>query len=90
MVRALVLPEGEVCTMSSGFGVMVNQKGESLENGTPVDAYIVRKAKDGKKDYSELYDIDRLSSLMEEWEEFKTPAGLFPHQMQDQAPYRFK
>ncbi|MCR4740319.1 MAG: hypothetical protein K5886_08690 [Lachnospiraceae bacterium] len=75
MISALVLSDGEIFTISTGFGGMIDQNRESVESGIPVDMELVHKDDNGEKDYSKLYDIDGLSGLMEEWEEFALPAA---------------
>ena len=69
MVRSLALPEGPVFMISSPFAVMVNWDGDMIENGIPVDSYLVTESEDGSLDYTGLFDIDKLSGLMSEYYE---------------------
>ncbi|MCR5733381.1 MAG: S41 family peptidase [Lachnospiraceae bacterium] len=74
MVIPLILPEGEVCQISAGFAIMVNEAGEDVEDGIPVDADLVYYSEEGEKDYSDLYDLDVLSDVMKELYESKAAA----------------
>ena len=57
-------PEGLTYQISSGLSRLTDAGGHSIEDGIPVDAKLVKRGKNGKKDYSDFYDLDALSRAM--------------------------
>lgn len=64
MVCRFVTPEGLSCVMTDGFAEMTNAAGEQIENGTTPDVELVKTNADGTKDYSDFYDIAKLSEVV--------------------------
>ena len=50
--------------MTDGFAEMTDAQGNNIENGTTPDVELVKTNADGTKDYSDLYDIAKLSEAV--------------------------
>lgn len=64
MVARLITPEGMFLTVTDAFAEMTDAEGNQIENGVPVDVELVKVAEDGTKDYSDCYDIAKLSEVV--------------------------
>ena len=64
MVSRFVTPEGLCLVMTDGFAEMTDAQGNNIENGTTPDVELVKTNADGTKDYSDLYDIAKLSEAV--------------------------
>ena len=64
MVSRFVTPEGLCLVMTDGFAEMVDARGNNIENGTTPDAELVKTTAEGAKDYSDFYDIAKLSEIV--------------------------
>ena len=75
LVAAVYLPEGLIGQISSATQQLLDDSGKNVEGGTPVDVYLVKIDEDGKRDYSDFYDMDRLDEVMGELYDGETMAG---------------
>ena len=57
--------DGWLYTISNNIH-LVNQEGEDLDSGVPVEEKLVTESEDGSRDYSEFYDLDRIRDCMNE------------------------
>ena len=64
-VQKQVSGEGADYPMSSWMGRMVNNAGEEIDGGVPVDVDLLKR--DGSKGYASFYDIDTLRQVMDEF-----------------------
>ena len=64
MVSRFVTPEGFGLVMTNGFAEMTDAQGNNIENGTTPDVELVKTNADGTKDYSDFYDIAKLSEIV--------------------------
>ena len=64
MVCRFVTPEGLCLAMTDGFAEMTDAEGNQIENGTTPDVELVKTNDGGTKDYSDLYDIAKLSEAV--------------------------
>ena len=53
--------------MTDGFAEMVDARGNNIENGTAPDVELVKTTAEGTKDYSDFYDIAKLSEIVNEF-----------------------
>lgn len=53
---------------------LINEKGEVIDAGITPDAELVKEDADGQKDYSDFYDLDLLSDLMNKFYEKEAAA----------------
>lgn len=66
MVARLITPEGMFLQLTDSFAEMTDAEGNQIENGVPLDAELVKTKSDGTKDYSDFYDIAKLSEVVNE------------------------
>ena len=57
--------DGWLYTISNNIH-LVNQEGEDIDSGVPVEEKLVTESEDGSRDYSEFYDLDRIRDCMNE------------------------
>ena len=67
MVSRFVTPEGFGLVMTNGFAEMTDANGNNIENGTAPDVELVKTTAEGTKDYSDFYDIAKLSEIVNEF-----------------------
>jgi len=56
--------EGLEYNTSGGDSMFVDQYGDPIDDGVPVDASLLRYDEEGNKDYSGFYDLEAISTLM--------------------------
>ena len=62
----------------SGFKMMIDEKGENVENGAKVNFETVKTDADGSVDYSNLYDITAISAYLDGYYSEVTPTKAVP------------
>ena len=62
----------------SGFKMMIDEKGENVENGAKVDFETAKAGEDGNTDYSNLYDIASIGTFLDDYYSKVTPTKVLP------------